>query len=123
MSSVFLHAVEPGSKQAVTLTALRQIPRKDDLRYSAVVYNAKLEGGKPKINAQLIITRGDKTIFNQPVQTIDVGGDNSQVVKIGQIGLDKLQPGRYVLTLILTDTLADKKAQTLARSIDFQIVD
>jgi VWFA-related protein len=123
MSSVFLHAIEPGSKQPVALTALRQISRKDDLRYSAVVYNAKVAGGKPQTTAQLIISRGDKTIFNQPVQTVDIrGSDDSQVVKLGQIGLDKLQPGYYVLTLIITDTLADKKSQTLARSIDFQIV-
>jgi VWFA-related protein len=124
MSSVFLHSVEPGSKQAVALSALRQVPRKDDLRFSAVVYNPKLEGGKPQITARLILQRGGATIFDQPVQTVDIrGGDDTQFVKLGQIGLSKLQPGSYVLTFVLTDTLADKKLQTLARSIDFQITD
>lgn len=124
MSSVFLHSVEPGSKQAVELSALRQIPRKDDLRFSAVVYNPKLEGGKPQLTARLILTRGGATIFDQPVQTVDIrGADDSQFVKLGQIGLNRLQPGHYVLTFVLTDTLADKKVQTLARSTDFQITD
>jgi len=124
MSSVFLHSVEPGSKQAVALSALRQVPRKDDLRFSAVVYNPKLEGGKPQITARLILQRGGATIFDQPVQTVDIrGADDTQFVKLGQIGLSRLQPGSYVLTLVLTDTLADKKLQTLARSIDFQITD
>jgi VWFA-related protein len=124
MSSVFLHSVEPGSKQAVALSALRQVPRKDDLRFSAIVYNPKLEGGKPQITGRLILQRGGATIFDQPVQTVDIrGSDDTQFLKLGQIGLSKLQPGHYVLTLVLTDALADKKVQTLARSIDFQITD
>jgi VWFA-related protein len=124
MSSVFLHAVEPGSKQPVALTALRQISRKDDLRYSAVVYNAKLDKDKPQLSAQLTISRGDKVIFQGPVQGLDVrGADASQFVKVGQIGISKLPPGRYVLTLAVTDTLADKKNQPLVRSIDFSVVD
>jgi hypothetical protein len=124
MSSVFLHSVEPGNKQAVALSALRQVSRKDDLRFSAIVYNPKLEGGKPQITARLILQRGGATIFDQPVQTVDIrGSDDTQFLKLGQIGLSRLQPGNYVLTFVLTDTLADKKVQTLARSIDFQITD
>lgn len=124
MSSVFLHAVEPGSKQGVALTALRQIPRKDDLRYSAIVYYPKLDHGKPQLTAQMILARPDKVVFNGPVQAVEVSSpDGSQVVKVGQIGLSKLQPGHYTLTFIITDALADKKAQTLARSIDFNVVD
>ena len=127
MSSVFLHAIDPAAgkgAQPAALTALRQVSRASDLRYSAVIYNAKLDKGKSQINTQLIITRDDKTIFNQPVQAVDVrGASDSQVVKIGQIGLSKLPPGHYVLTLVVTDTLADKKTQKLARSIDFNIID
>jgi VWFA-related protein len=127
MSSVFLHAVDPaaGAKaQPVPLTALRQISRKEDLRYSAVVYNAKLDKDKPQLNAQLTISRGDRVIFQGPVQGVDIrGGDASQVVKVGQIGISKLAAGRYVLTLAVTDTLGDKKTPTLVRSIDFSIVD
>ncbi|HZT59383.1 MAG TPA: VWA domain-containing protein [Pyrinomonadaceae bacterium] len=124
MSSVFLHAVEPGNKQAAPLSALRQIPRKDDLRFSAIVYNPKLQGGKPQITGRLILQRGGATIFDQPVQTVDIrGSDDTQFLKLGQIGLSRLQPGHYILTFVLTDTLADKKVQTLARSIDFQVTD
>ncbi len=71
-----------------------------------------------------MISRGDRVIFRGPVQGVDVrGADASQVVKVGQIGISKLQPGHYVLTLAVTDTLADKKTPTLVRSIDFNIVD
>lgn len=127
MSSVFLHAVDPagGAKaQPVPLTALRQISRKDDLRYSAIIYNAKLDKGKPQVNSELVISRGGKIIFRQPGQSVDLhGADASQVIKLGQIGISKLSPGHYVLTLIVTDQLADKKTQTLMRSIDFNVVE
>jgi hypothetical protein len=41
------------------------------------------------------------------------------LTKIGQLGLAKVQPGRYVLTLLVIDNLADKKAQRVARSAEF----
>jgi VWFA-related protein len=127
MSSIFLHSVDPSAGNAgkpVALTGLRQVSRKDDLRYSAIVYNAKLDKGQPQFSTQLIISRDNRIIFKQPVQAVDLrGGDASQTIKIGQIGLSKLPPGRYLLTLVVTDPLADKKNPTLTRSIDFHIVD
>ena len=127
MSSVFLHAVDPaaGAKaQPAALTALRQISRKNDLRYSVVVYNAKLDKDKPQLSTRLIISRADKIIFQGSVQAVDLrGADASQAIKVGQIGLSKLSTGHYLLTLEVTDTLADKKNQTLSRSIDFDIID
>lgn len=125
MSSLFIHAVDPAGGGAPTpLTALRLLPRKQDLRYSAIVYNAKQSGGKPQLTSQTIISRGDKVIYRGPVQPAVVrGGDATQSALVEQIGLPKAAAGRYVLTLIVTDTLADKKNQTITRSIDFNLVD
>ncbi len=127
MSSVFLHAVDPGAgakAQPTALTALRQISRKNDLRYSVVVYNPKLDKDKTQLTTRLIISRAGKIIFQGAVQAIDLrGADASQAVKVGQIGLSKLSTGHYVLTLEVTDALSDKKNQTLVRSIDFNIID
>jgi len=126
-SSVFLHAVtaSAGAKaQPAPLTALRQISRKDDLRFSVVVYNAKLDKDKPQLTTRLTISRPDKVIFQGPIDGVDLrGADTSQAVRIGQIGLSKLSPGHYYLTLEVTDNLADKKNQTLVRSIDFSVID
>jgi VWFA-related protein len=126
MSSVFLHSVDPaaGAKaQPVALTALRQIHRKDDLRFSAVVYNPKLAGGSPKLSTQLVISRGDRVVFQGPVQSLEVKAGEAQFIKVGQIGVSKLAAGRHVLTFIVTDELSDKKGTQLARSIDFNVVD
>jgi hypothetical protein len=45
------------------------------------------------------------------------------LLKWGQLGLKGVKPGRYTLTLVITDMLADKKANTMSRSMDFVVVD
>jgi hypothetical protein len=126
-SSVFLHAITSGAgakAQPTPLTALRQISRKDDLRFSVVVYNAKLDKDKPQLTTRLTISRPDKVIFQGPIGGVDLhGADASQAIRIGQIGLSKLSPGHYFLTLEVTDNLADKKNQTIVRNIDFYVID
>ena len=121
MSSVFLLAVDPASKKTVPLQALRQLNRKQELRYVAMVYNPKLKDGKPQLRSQMIISQGNKELFREPEQPIESNG-TTQVTKMGQLVLSKVAPGRYVLTLVITDTLADKKNQTMAHSIDFIVV-
>ena len=124
MSSLFLYGAEPTGSAATpaALPASRVISRKQDLRYAAVVYNAKLEGGKPQLRSRLIVSQGDKVLFQEPEQPVSGQLSGGQVVKVGQLGLSKVAPGRYVLTLVMTDPLAEKNRQTVARSVDFTVV-
>jgi hypothetical protein len=126
MSSVFLYGVDLGqgnSAAPISLNALRQLPRKLDLRYAAVVYNPKLSEGKPQLKSQIFITQGAKVVFKGPEQAVTGQMQNGQVPFIGQIGLGKARAGRYILTVVITDSLADKKNQYLVRSIDFNLTD
>jgi len=126
MSSLFLYGVDlaQGNKAAPQpLNALRQLPRKLDLRYAAVIYNPKLEGGKPQLRSQLIVSQGSRIVFKAPEQLVAGQVQNGQTAEVGQVSLAKARPGRYMLTLVITDPLADKKAQTIVRSIDFNLVD
>jgi hypothetical protein len=127
MSSLFLYGVDmaaQGNKAAPQpLNALRQLPRRLDLRYAAVIYNPKLEGGKPQLHSQLIISQGARIVFKGPEQPVAGQLQNGQMALVGQIGLPKARPGRYILTVVLIDSLADKKAQTIVRSIDFNLTD
>jgi hypothetical protein len=122
MSSVFLFAVDsaPGAKPA-PLLANRRLTQQQDLRFAAMVYNSKLADGKPQAHSQVFITQGSKVLYNEPDQVI-VSPTASPVVKLGQVGLSKVPPGRYLLTVVVTDPLADKNNQTQARSIDFSVV-
>jgi VWFA-related protein len=123
-SSVFLYAVNPqaGSKPD-PLNALRQLPRAQDLRYAAVIYNPKLADGKPQLRSQTIISRGGKIIYQEPEAPITTAIQNDQVVKVGQLGLGKAQAGHYILTLVITDPLADKQSRIIVRSVDFMLID
>ncbi|MCA1630300.1 MAG: hypothetical protein LC774_08195 [Acidobacteria bacterium] len=124
MSSILLYSLDsPGSKTPVSLSASRAISRRHDLRYAAIIYNPKAgEGGKPQLRSRLIVSQGGKVLFQEPEQPVEAkGAEPGQLVKIGQLGLSKVNPGRYVLTLVVTDPLADKKRQVISRSIDFTV--
>ena len=121
VSGLFLFATDAQAKTAIPLTAVRQLSRKQDLRYVALIYNPKMKDGKPQVKSQLIISQGNKELFREPEQPIQQSG-NGPLTRIGQLALSSVAPGRYVLTLVITDTMADKKIATQARSIDFTVV-
>jgi VWFA-related protein len=126
MSSILLYEVNPtaGKKTPDQLPATRVISRKQDLRYASVIYNAKMEGGKPQVSSKLLISVGDKILFQEPDQKVETAGSGpGQLIRVGQLALAKVPPGRYILTLVVTDPLADKKRQTVARSVDFTVVE
>lgn len=125
MSTLYLFAADPSktsTAQPVPLTAVRTLSRKQDLRYAAVIYNAKRDNNKPQVRTQLIISQGANILFKEPEQTVNAT-DPSKILKVGQVGLSGVKPGRYVMTLVVTDPLADKKSGTVSRSIDFTVVE
>jgi len=122
MSSVFLFAVDLSAKTAPTpLLAVRQVSSKEDLRYAALVYNPKTANGQAQVTSQTIISQGSKVLYREPEQPVPYTG-SSPVTKIGQVAVAGVTPGRYTLTIVVTDQLADKKIRTLARSVDFAVV-
>lgn len=126
-SSMFIGGVPANDTKganAAPLSASRTVSRKQDLRYAVIVYNAKLKDSKPQVRTQLIISQDGKVIFEEPEEALAVAANkSSQVVKIGQLKLSGAKPGRYTLSLVVTDTLAEKKAQTVTRSMDFVVVE
>ena len=126
MSSIMLYQVNSTGpdKNPQQLAATRTISRKSDLRYAVTAYNVKLDGGKSQAKSQLMISQGGRLLFKEPEQPIQTAGTApGQFIKVGQLGLSRVAPGRYVLTLIVTDPLADKKRQIVSRSVDFMVVD
>lgn len=126
MSSIFLYEVDPTSQdnKAEPLAAAHRISRKRDIRYAAAIYNAKVDkGSKQQVTGQLIISRDSKIIFKDSLQLSNSNGSDSRLFKVGQLVLSKVNPGRYVLTLIITDPLADKKEAIVSRSVDFTVIE
>ncbi len=124
-SSIFLYAVDPAQSSTAKpepLTALRELPRKDDLRYAVVIYNPKLTDNQNQLRSEVIVSRGNKIVFQEPESAVGGTVQNGQVIKIGQLGLGKAQAGRYVLTIVITDPQAKKEERTIMRSVDFNLV-
>jgi len=127
MSSLFIYGIDPSQQGTAAITplqALRQVSRKNELRYAAVVYNPKMDGNKPQAQTQVIISQGSKVLYQEPEKPLSgtVSGNGDQVINVGQLGLSKVNPGRYVLTMIVSDA-GDKKVRRISRSIDFNVVD
>jgi VWFA-related protein len=126
MSSILLYEISPtgGKKAPEPLPATRIISRKQDLRYATVIYNAKTDGGKSQVTSRLMISVGDKILFQEPEQRVETAGSvPGQLIRVGQLALAKVPPGRYVLSLVITDPQADKKRKTMSRSVDFTVVE
>ncbi len=120
MSSILLYEIsqKTTAKNPQQLSAARVISRKQDLRYASVVYNAK------QATSRLIISQGNKMLFQEAEQPLQTAGSGpGQFLRVGQLALAKVYPGHYVLTLVITDPSADKKHQTVWRSVDFTVID
>jgi len=64
------------------------------------------------------VSQNGKVIYKedpQPVRTKDL------MIAVGQLGLNHVAPGSYLMTMVITDQLADKKDRTVVRSMDFKV--
>jgi VWFA-related protein len=126
-SSVMLGSAPVGEMKAgdpTPISANRRIPKKSDLRYAVFIYNAKAKDGKPQVRTQMIISQAGQVIYKAAEDPVPFSGSNaSQLVRVGQLGLSRVKPGRYTISILITDPLADKKAQTISRSAVFEVVE
>ncbi len=112
---------------ARTSAATRQFKPGQILRYSFVIYNARLvkATAQPPLTTQVRLIRDGQPIFtgketsftntSQPdLKRITFGG----ALKLGR----DLSPGEYVLQVIVIDPLADEKHRVATQWIDFEVV-
>jgi hypothetical protein len=96
------------------------------LNYAFFIYNAQAEkGGAPQLTTQVILFRDGKPVFTGKQNPMKTAGQADMKRLLGggiiQLGSD-LEPGDYVLQIIVNDELADKKHQTASQWMDFSIV-
>jgi len=118
--------LESGSAEASP--AVRHFKRGMVMRYAFFMYNARLDkvSARPQLVTQVRLFRDGKEVFTgkESPYSIDQQADMKRLAVSGaiQLGSDML-PGEYVLQVIVTDLLADKKHRTTTQWMDFQIVD
>ena len=105
-------------------TASRRFKRGTVLRYDYIIYNAKTNPTNLQVQARLfsnskLLIEGQPSALNTNDQN-----DLKRIEAAGAITLGKnLEPGNYILQVIVIDANAKEKRQIATRSIDFEIVE
>lgn len=117
-------AVIPGDP--MTDTALRRARLGTVLRYGFEIYNAKLNsGGQPAINRRVRVFRDGKLILDGKDAPVELLGqtDLQHMKTSGALALGtQMQAGDYILQVIVTDGLANKKQQIATQYVQFEVV-
>ena len=118
---------DPGSWRLSINAATRQLKRGQQLQYSVIIYNARLDKttAKPQLTTQVRLFRDGEPVFtgrelplSEPSQP-----DLKRITILGALRLGSdLIPGEYVLQITATDPLADEKHRAATQWIDFEIV-
>ena len=97
------------------------------MRYSFVIYNARLDGAtrSPRLQVQARLFRGGQPVFTGKVQPFALNNpaDLTRLTAEGAITLGAdMTPGEYVLQVVVTDLLADEQSRTATQWMDFEVV-
>jgi VWFA-related protein len=106
--------------------ALRRLTDKMELSYGFLIYNAKLDDKTraPQLEAQIIVLKEGNPIFTGLPSRIDIAPSQNlkYIIAGGQLNFKGLEPGEYILQVIVTDKLAKEKNRTATQWVDFEIV-
>jgi len=107
--------------------ALRRFKSGTNLLFGYAIYNARVDkqANSPNLSTQTKIFREGKVVYEGPLKPIDVAAqkDMERLAAGGGVQLGTvLEPGEYLLQVIVTDPLAKEKHRTATRWIDFEIV-
>jgi VWFA-related protein len=107
--------------------ATRRFRRGALLDYGLVIYNAKRDRatGRPQLTIQARLFRDGQQVYAGQPQPFDPGQQSGleRVEAAGRLQLGAaLEPGEYVLQLVVTDALAGKSRAVATQWIDFELV-
>jgi hypothetical protein len=123
---------EPGPQAAVNegddiqpTPGVRRFSRNSIIDYGAIVYNPTLDPktGKPQLTMQLEIYRDGKVIQQLEARSIDPApmADPKRLDCGGRLKLTSFPPGDYVIRLLVSDQLADRKYSRAEQWMDFGV--
>ena len=108
-------------------TALRRTKVGSVLRYGYEIYNAKLDQSRvPLLRTRVRVFHDGKVILDGKEIPLDLRNqtDMEHLKTAGAISIgDKMQPGDYILQVIVTDPLAKAKQQIATQFVQFEVVE
>ena len=107
--------------------AMRMFRAGKALTYGYQVLNAKVDSKskRPNVEAQMHLFRDGKEVYSGKPVVIDGTGqtDLRRLITGGRLQLgSRMQPGEYVLQVVVNDKLAKEKYRTAAQWMDFEVV-
>jgi VWFA-related protein len=106
--------------------ALRRLTNKMGLSYGFLIYNAQVDEKTraPRLEAQVVLLKDGTPVYKGKATPIDVDAnqDVKEIMSGGQLNFSGLEPGEYVLQIIVTDKLAKDNNRTATQWVDFEIV-
>ncbi len=108
-------------------TSLRKFKKGTILRYATEIYNAKLDNTKsPNLSTQIRVFRDGKIILNGTQTPFNLGGQTNFGKLSFQAALalgGAMQPGDYVLQIIIIDNVQKKKNKLATQWVQFEVVE
>ena len=104
--------------------AVRVFHPGSSLLYGYVVLNAQPESAKQnQLEVQTRLFRDGKQIYTGKPNTMEVAAqpDPKRLVAGGTMKLGKVEPGDYILQVLVTDKLAREKYRTATSYMDFEV--
>ena len=113
------------SSDPLSDTSLREFKKGTILNYGFTIYNAKLAGTAPNLSYQTRVYREGKQIFEGAVQpVVPSTADLKAVGFTGALSLGaSMEPGDYVLQVVIIDNLAKSPKNSAAQFVTFEIVE
>ena len=106
--------------------ALRKFSNGLRMTYGFLIYNASAdkENPLPHLEAQVRLRKEGKIVYEGKANPIPIAPtqDVKRILAGGQMVLGGMEPGEYVLQIIVTDKLAKEKYNTATQWMDFEIV-
>jgi len=114
--------IPPGASPSV-----RRLRAGMALDYAFEVYNAHTEGaGGPRLELGVRLLRNGRELYRGPLRPLILAAQSrwNRVAIQGRINLGRdLEHGEYILEILVSDTLADRRRGTASQIIDFEIAD
>jgi VWFA-related protein len=112
---------------AMTDTSMRRFKRGTVLRYGFEVYNARLDASKKlNLTSKIRVYRDGQLLLDGKQIPIDVSGqiDMERIKSAGAINLiGTMQPGDYILQIIITDNAAKEKSKITSQFVQFEVIE
>lgn len=107
-------------------TSLRRIQVGRVYRYSLEIYNAQLDTAKtPGLETRIRVFREGKLILDGPPKPFDTAGqtDMAHLRFVGGLSIgSEMEPGDYVLQLIVADNFGKAKRRVASQFVQFEVV-